>query len=103
VARCPDPSCAATAPPRGPPHSRAFYATALLAVSTFAAAGLYRLALAHGGAAPSLVWERPGFLPLWVAARTSLLGFQVAAAHAAVLSLRAPSEPWLASVAAVGL
>lgn len=52
---------------------------------------------------PAAVWAAPGFLPLWVCERSCLLLFQVAAARAAALSLRAPSEPWLAAAAAAGL
>lgn len=74
--------------------------TALLAIFSFAGVGVYRLALSHSNTPPLLVWQQPAFHPLWVVERTCLLAFQCAAARAAALSLRPPSEPWLAAAAA---
>lgn len=92
---------ASTRPARRPP--RGFYLSCLLAACAFASAGAYRLALAHAGTPPLLVWRQPGYHALWAAARACLLLFYCAAARAAALSLRPEGEAWLAAAAAAGL
>jgi hypothetical protein len=79
---------------------RGFYLAAALAVCSFTGVGLYRLVLANANMPSPLVWQRPAFHALWVAERACLLAFQCAAARAAALSLRPPSEPWLAAAEA---